>query len=157
MGSDQRSKVGVGQEELDIEEVAVGDRVAYAMHTGAYAEQQAVPSWLLVRLPEEMDFNAGAATMLQGMTAHFLVFGITRLNQGDTVLVHAGAGGMGLMLIQMLSRLGARVITTVSTAAKAELAQNAGADTVINYTNQDFEAEVKKATLDIARRLQPPI
>ncbi len=127
-------------------EVAVGDRVAYAMHTGTYTQRQSVPSWLLVRLPEQMDFNAGAATMLQGMTAHFLVFGITRLNPGDAVLVHAGAGGMGLMLIQMLKRVGTRVFTTVSTDAKAELAKGAGADTVINYTEQDFEEEVKKAT-----------
>ena len=129
-----------------VSEVTVGDRVAYAMHTGSYTERQTVPSWLLVRLPEQMSFDTGAATMLQGMTAHSLVFGITRLNPGDAVLVHAGAGGMGLMLIQMLHRLGARVFTTVSTDAKAELAKNAGADTVINYTQQDFEAEVKNAT-----------
>ena len=129
-----------------VSEVAVGDRVAYAMHTGTYAQQQSVPSWLLVRLPGNMEFSTGAATMLQGMTAHFLVFGITRLNPGDPVLVHAGAGGMGLMLIQILKRLGARVFTTVSTDAKAELAKGAGADTVINYTHQDFEDEVKKAT-----------
>ena len=115
-----------------VSEVTVGDRVAYAMHTGTYAERQTVPSWLLVRLPEQMSFDTGAATMLQGMTAHFLVFGITRLNPGDAVLVHAGAGGMGLMLIQMLHRLGTRVFTTVSTDVKAELAKNAGADTVIN-------------------------
>ncbi len=129
-----------------VSEVAVGDRVAYAMHTGTYAQQQAVPSWLLVPLPPEMDFAAGAATMLQGMTAHFLVFGITRLNPGDLVLVHAGAGGMGLMLIQMLRRLGTRVFTTVSTEANAKMAKDAGADTVINYTRQDFEEEIKKAT-----------
>ncbi len=129
-----------------VSEVAVGDRVAYAMHTGTYAQQQAVPSWLLVPLPPEMDFAAGAATLLQGMTAHFLVFGITRLNPGDSVLVHAGAGGMGLMLIQMLRRMGTRVFTTVSTEAKAELAKGAGADTVINYTRQDFEEEIMKAT-----------
>ena len=129
-----------------VSEVAVGDRVAYAMHTGTYAQQQAVPSWLLVRLPEDMEFSTGAATMLQAMTAHFLVFGITRLNPGDPVLVHAGAGGMGLMLIQMLKRLGTRVFTTVSTDAKAEIAREAGADTVINYTHQDFEDAVKKDT-----------
>ena len=129
-----------------VSEVAVGDRVAYAMHTGTYAEQQAVPSWLLVRLPEDMEFATGAATMLQAMTAHFLVFGITRLNPGDPVLVHAGAGGMGVMLIQMLKRIGARVFTTVSTEAKAEIAKGLGADTVINYTHQDFEDEVKTAT-----------
>jgi NADPH2:quinone reductase len=103
-----------------VDEVAVGDRVAYAMHTGSYAQQAVVPSWLLVRLPADMEFSTGAATMLQGMT--------------------------GLMLIQMLKRLGTRVFTTVSTDAKAELAKNAGADTVINYTQQDFAEEVKKAT-----------
>ncbi len=135
------SAVGEG-----VTEVAVGDRVAYAMHTGSYAQQAAVPSWLLVGLPPGMDFSTGAAAMLQGMTAHFLVFGITRLNPGDQVLVHAGAGGMGLLLIQMLKRLGAYVFTTVSTEAKAETAKEAGADAVIIYTQQDFEEEVKKAT-----------
>ena len=129
-----------------VTEVAVGDRVAYAMHTGSYAEQAAVPSWLLALLPPEMGFDTGAAAMLQGMTAHFLVFGITRLAKGDRALVHAGAGGMGLLLIQMLKRLGAVVYTTVSTDAKAQLAQDAGADQVIMYTQQDFEEEVKKAT-----------
>ena len=129
-----------------VSEVAVGDRVAYAMHTGSYAERHVVPSWLLVRLPEGMNFPTAAATMLQGMTAHFLVFGLTRLNPGDQVLVHAGAGGMGLWLIQLLKNLGAEVFTTVSTEAKAELAAGAGADHTIIYTQQDFEAEVKKVT-----------
>ena len=93
----------------------MGDRVAYAMHTGSYAEKQAVPSWLLVRIPDAMDFATGSASLLQGMTAHFLVFGVARLNPGDQVLVHAGAGGMGLLLIQLLKRLGVHVFTTVST------------------------------------------
>jgi NADPH2:quinone reductase len=129
-----------------VSEVTVGDRVAYAMHTGSYAEKHAVPSWLLVRIPEAMDFETAAATMLQGMTAHFLVFGITRLNPGDQVLVHAGAGGMGLWLIQLLKRLGVFVFTTVSTEAKAELASGAGADQTIIYTSQDFEDAIKSAT-----------
>jgi NADPH2:quinone reductase len=129
-----------------VTEVTVGDRVAYAMHTGSYAQQHAVPSWLLVRIPEEMDFDTAAATMLQGMTAHFLVFGLTRLNPGDQVLVHAGAGGMGLWLIQLLKRLGVFVFTTVSTEAKAELASGAGADQAIIYTSQDFEEAIKSAT-----------
>ena len=129
-----------------VTEVAVGDRVAYAMHTGTYAEQASVPSWLLVKLPSAMEFATGAAAMLQGMTAHFLVYGITSIKEGDAALVHAGAGGMGLILIQMLKRLGAEVYTTVSTDAKAQLAQDAGADQVILYTRQDFEEEIKKAT-----------
>ncbi len=135
------SAVGEG-----VTEVAVGDRVTYAMHTGTYAEKAVVPSWLLVQMPEETSFTTAAATMLQGMTAHFLVFGITQLNAGDRVLVHAGAGGMGLMLIQMLRKIGAEIFTTVSTEAKGETAREAGADHVINYTEQDFEAEVKKVT-----------
>ncbi|HAI08862.1 MAG TPA: NADPH:quinone reductase [Dehalococcoidia bacterium] len=129
-----------------VTEVAVGDRVAYAMHTGSYAQKAAVPSRLLVELPQSMDFATGSAAMLQGMTAHFLVFGITRLNPGDRALVHAGAGGMGLLLIQMLKRLGVQIFTTVSTDAKAQLAKYAGADNVILYTQQDFEEEIKKAT-----------
>ena len=129
-----------------VTEVTTGDRVVYAMHTGSYAERQAVPSWLLVRIPDAMGFDAGAASRLQGMTAHFLVFGITQLNPGDQVLVHAGAGGMGLLLIQLLKRLGVYVFTTVSTDAKANLAKQAGADQTILYTQQDFEEEIKKAT-----------
>ena len=129
-----------------VTEVAVGDRVAYAMHTGSYSEVHSVPSWLLVRIPDGMDFDAAAATMLQGMTAHFLVYGIAHLGSGDRVLVHAGAGGMGLWLIQLLKRLGVHVFTTVSTEEKAELAMGAGADHVINYTQQDFEAEIREAT-----------
>ena len=129
-----------------VTEVAVGDRVAYAMHTGSYSQYHAVPSWLLVRIPDGMSFADAAATMLQGMTAHFLVYGIAALNTGDRVLVHAGAGGMGLWLIQMLKNLGVHVFTTVSTEEKAELAKGAGADHAIIYTQQDFEAEIRAAT-----------
>lgn len=129
-----------------VTEVEVGDRVAYAMHTGSYAQEAAVPAWLLVPLPDDVDFDTAAATMLQAMTAHFLTFGITPINPGDRTLVHAGAGGVGLLLIQMLKRAGAYVFTTVSTEEKADLAREAGADSAILYTNQDFEAEVKKAT-----------
>ena len=129
-----------------VNEVVVGDRVAYAMHTGSYAERQAVPSWLLVRIPDAMDFATGAASLLQGMTAHLLVFGITRLSPGDKVLVHAGAGGMGLLLIQLLKRVGVHVFTTVSTEAKAEMAKQAGADQTILYTQHDFEEEIREAT-----------
>ena len=129
-----------------VSEVATGDRVAYAMCTGSYAEEAVVPSWLLVPLPEQMEFSTGAATMLQAMTAHFLTFGITQLHSGDRVLVHAGAGGVGLLLIQMLKRIGAQVLATVSTEAKADLAREAGADSVILYTQQDFEQEIQKST-----------
>ena len=129
-----------------VTEVAVGDRVAYAMHTGSYAEQQAVPAGLLVRLPDAVDFETGAATLLQCMTAHFLVHDIMPLRAGDRALVHAGAGGMGLLLIQMLKRLGVSVYTTVSTTEKAELAAGAGADDVILYTQQDFEDEIRRLT-----------
>ena len=122
-----------------VTEVAVGDHVAYAMHTGTYSQVHSVPSWLLVGIPDGMEFATAAATMLQGMTAHFLVYGIAHLGEGDRVLVHAGAGGMGLWLIQMLKRLGVYVHTTVSTEEKAELAKGAGADHTIIYTQQDFE------------------
>ena len=129
-----------------VTEVSVGDRVAYAMHTGSYAEQQAVPAWLLVRIPDDMDFETGAATLLQCMTAHFLVNDIAPLQAGQSALVHAGAGGMGLLLIQMLKRLGLHVYTTVSTGEKAEMARGAGADDVILYTQQDFEEEINRMT-----------
>ena len=129
-----------------VTEVAVGDRVAYAMHTGSYSQEAVVPSWLLVRLPDGVEFATGAATMLQAMTAHFLTFGITRLNPGDSALVHAGAGGVGLLLIQMLKKVGLHVFTTVSTGDKAQLARDAGADVTINYTEADFAEEVSKAT-----------
>ena len=129
-----------------VTEVVVGDRVAYAMHTGTYSQYHAVPSWLLVRISDGMSFADAAATMLQGMTAHFLVYGIAHLGAGDRVLVHAGAGGMGLWLIQMLKNIGVEVFTTVSTEEKAELAQGAGADHAIIYTQQDFEAVIRDAT-----------
>ena len=127
-----------------VTEVAMGDHVAYAMHTGTYSQVHSVPSWLLVGIPDGMEFATAAATMLQGMTAHFLVYGIAHLGEGDRVLVHAGAGGMGLWLIQMLKRLGVYVHTTVSTEEKAELAKGAGADHTIIYTQQDFEDEIRK-------------
>ena len=130
----------------NVTEVSVGDRVGYAMYTGSYAQQAVVPSRLLVPLPENMGFEVGAATLLQAMTAHFLTFGITRVNPGDRVLVHAGAGGVGLLLIQMLRKVGAHIFTTVSTADKAHLAADAGADEAILYTESDFEEEIARAT-----------
>ena len=131
---------------VNVTEVSVGDRVGYAMYTGSYAEEAVVPSNLLVPLADSIDFATGAATLLQAMTAHFLTFGITQVNPGDRVLVHAGAGGVGLLLIQMLRKVGAQIFSTVSTAEKGELAKEAGADAVILYTQEDFEEEINRAT-----------
>lgn len=129
-----------------VEEVRVGDRVAYAGAIGAYAQQAVVPAARLVPLPDAVDFATGAAAMLQGMTAHYLVHGSYQLKMGDTALIHAAAGGVGLLLVQMASQRGARVIATVSTAEKETLARQAGAHEVIRYTEQDFEVEVKRLT-----------
>lgn len=129
-----------------VHEVKVGDRVAYAGALGAYAQQAAVPAARLVPLPAEIDFETGAAAMLQGMTAHYLVHGSFPLKEGDTALVHAAAGGVGLLLVQMARQRGARVIATVSTADKEALVRQAGAHEVVRYTEQDFEAEVKRLT-----------
>src|SRR5689334_19212087 len=129
-----------------VTEVKVGDRVAYAMHPGAYAEYAVVPSAKLVRIPKGVTAQQAAATMLQGMTAHYLVTSTYPLKAGDTALIHAAAGGVGLLLIQLARRVGARAIGTVSTEAKAALAREAGADEVIRYTEQDFEAETRRLT-----------
>lgn len=129
-----------------VTEVAVGDRVAYAMHPGAYAEYATVPAWKLVNVPTGVTSEQAAATMLQGMTAHYLVTSTYALKAGDTALIHAAAGGVGLLLIQLAKHLGARAIGTVSTAAKAELARAAGADEVILYSEQDFESETRRLT-----------
>jgi NADPH2:quinone reductase len=126
--------------------VAVGDRVAYAMVLGAFAEYVKVPAWRLARLPGTVSFEAGAAVMLQGMTAHYLTTDTFPIRPGHTALVHAAAGGAGLMLTQVATLRGAKVIATVGTEAKAELARKAGAQEVILYTSQDFEAEVKRIT-----------
>jgi len=130
----------------NVSEVKVGDRVAYTGVTGAYAAYAIVPSARLVKLPEGTDARTGAAAMLQGMTAHYLAHSTYPLKASDTALVHAAAGGVGLLLVQMAKRGGARVFGTVSTEAKAKLAKEAGADEVIRYTEQDFEAEVKRLT-----------
>ena len=130
----------------DVTEVAVGDRVAYAMARGSYAEHAVVPAAALVKLPETVTFQQGAAAMLQGMTAHYLTHSTYPLKRGDTCLVHAAAGGAGLMIVQMAKALGARVIGTVSTEAKARIAHENGADETIRYTEQDFEEEVKRLT-----------
>jgi NADPH2:quinone reductase len=131
-----------------VTEVALGDRVAYAMARGSYAEYAVVPSWQLVKTPAGIDSHVAAAAMLQGMTAHYLTHSVYPLKPGDTALLHAAAGGAGLLIVQMAKMLGARVIGTVSTEAKAELAKAAGADEIVFYTRQDFETEVKRLTQD---------
>ncbi len=129
-----------------VTEVAAGDRVAYASSIGSYAGLAVVPAWKLVGLPKSVDAKTAAALMLQGMTAHYLAHSTYRLKTGDSCLVHAAAGGVGLLLVQIAKRRGARVIGTVSTPAKAELAREAGADEVILYTERDFEAETRRIT-----------
>lgn len=123
-----------------------GDSVASAGVLGSYAEYALVPAAQLVKVPAGVTPEQAAAVMLQGMTAHYLAYSTYPLKAGETALIHAGAGGVGLLLTQMAHRVGARVITTVSTAEKAELSREAGAAEVILYTEQDFVAEVKRVT-----------
>lgn len=123
-----------------------GDAVASTAVIGSYAEYALVPAAQLVKVPDGLNLEHAAAVLLQGMTAHYLTRSTYPLKAGETALVHAGAGGVGLLLTQMAAHLGARVITTVSTRAKAELSREAGASDVILYTEQDFEAEVKRLT-----------
>jgi len=123
-----------------------GDQVASVAVIGSYAEYALVPAAQLVKIPDGLSLEHAAAAMLQGMTAHYLAFSTYPLKKGDTALVHAGAGGVGLLLTQIAARIGARVITTVSTKEKAELSREAGASDVILYTEQDFVAEVKRLT-----------
>jgi NADPH2:quinone reductase len=126
--------------------VRVGDRVAWTGVPGSYATHNVVPADRLVTLPAGVDARSGAAAMLQGMTAHYLAHSTYQLKPGDACLVHAAAGGVGLLLCQMARRAGARVIGTVSTEDKAKLAREAGAHDVILYTREDFEAEVLRLT-----------
>ncbi len=123
-----------------------GDLVASVAVLGSYAEYALVPAAQLVKVPAGLSPEKAAAAMLQGMTAHYLAYSTYSLKAGETALVHAGAGGVGLLLTQIATRLGARVITTVSSEAKAELSREAGASDVINYAEQDFETEVKRLT-----------
>jgi NADPH:quinone reductase len=123
-----------------------GDAVASTSFMGSYAEYALVPAAQLVKIPQAVSMECAAAAMLQGMTAHYLSHSTWPLKAGETALVHAGAGGVGLLLTQMAVQLGARVITTVSTEAKAELSREAGASETILYTEQDFETEVKRLT-----------
>ncbi len=129
-----------------VAEVKVGDEVTYCTAPGAYAELALVPSWRLIKRPTGVDAKAGAAAILQGMTAHYLCHSTYAVKKGDRVIIRAGAGGMGLLLTQMVKRLGGYVFSTVSTEEKAELSKQAGADQVILYTKQDFAEEVKKTT-----------
>jgi NADPH2:quinone reductase len=123
-----------------------GDRVAYTSVLGSYAEYAAVPASRLVKIPDELDFEQAAAAMLQGMTAHYLVHSSYPLKKGETALIHAAAGGVGLLLVQMAKQIGARVIATAGTDEKAQLARDAGADECIVYTKADFEPETRRLT-----------
>jgi NADPH:quinone reductase len=124
----------------------VGQRVAYSMARGAYAEYAAVPAKLIVPLPDAVSFDDGAAIMLQGMTAHYLLHSTFPLKSGQTCLIHAAAGGTGLLLLQIAKLLGATIIGTASTEDKAQLAKETGADHVVVYSEADFVSEVKELT-----------
>jgi NADPH:quinone reductase len=129
-----------------VTDVQPGDRVAYAMQRGSYAEYAVVPAAVLVKLPASVDFNTAAAAMLQGMTAHYLTHSSFPLKPGDKCLIHAAAGGAGRLAVQMAKMLGATVYGTAGTDEKAAIARSAGADEVIVYTRQDFAEEVKRLT-----------
>jgi len=130
----------------DVKGIAVGDRVAYTTVLGSYAEYAAVPADRLVKIPAGINEREAAAAMLQGMTAHYLSHDTHPLKKGESALIHAAAGGVGLLLVQMAHNIGARIIATVSTEDKAKLARAAGADEIILYTQSDFEAETKRLT-----------
>jgi NADPH:quinone reductase len=127
----------------DVKNVAVGDRVAYALARGSYAEYAVVPAWQLIKIPASVDFNTAAAVILQGMTAHYLTHSTYPLKPGDTCLIHAAAGGTGQMVVQMAKMLGAHVIGTVGDEEKAKQAKDAGVDEVIIYTKEDFSVKAK--------------
>jgi NADPH2:quinone reductase len=130
----------------EVTDFSPGDRVAWAMVPGSYAERALIPAASLVKIPDGVPTRVAAAAMLQGMTAHYLACSTCPLKSGDTCLVHAAAGGVGLLLTQIAKMRGARVFGTVSTPAKAARSKEAGADATIDYTKQDFEAEVKRLT-----------
>ena len=130
----------------EVTNVQPGDRVAYTGGLGSYAEYAAVPANRLIKIPDELDFDQAAAAMLQGMTAHYLLYSTYQLKQGETSLIHAAAGGVGLLLVQMAKNIGARVIATAGTQEKAQLARDAGADECIIYTEADFETETQRLT-----------
>jgi NADPH2:quinone reductase len=130
----------------DVKSVKKGDRVAWTGLMGGYAEYAAIPAHRLVTIPAGVSDQQAAAAMLQGMTAHYLCHDTYQLKRGETALVHAAAGGVGLLLVQMAHQIGARVLATVSTEQKAKLAREAGADEIIFYTKSDFESETKRLT-----------
>ena len=130
----------------EVTNVQRGDRVAYTSALGSYAQYAAVPAGRLVKIPDELDFEQAAAAMLQGMTAHYLLYSTYPLKKDETALIHAAAGGVGLLLVQMAKRIGARVIATAGTQEKAQLARDAGADECIVYTEADFETETQRLT-----------
>lgn len=129
-----------------VTEVKPGDRVAYTKDIGSYAEYNVVKAAHLIPLPDDMSFEAGAAFPLQGITAHYLLHDYYHIKAGDWVLMHAAAGGVGLLVVQWLKKIGARIIGTVSSEKKAELAREAGAHEIINYKDEDFVAKVRSIT-----------
>jgi NADPH2:quinone reductase len=129
-----------------VSDFAVGDRVTWNGTRGTYAEFACAPAEVLLKIPAGISFLQAAAVLLQGLTAHYLSHDTHAIQAGETVLIHAGAGGVGLLLTQMAKRLGARVLTTVSTEQKAELSRGAGADKVVLYTIDSFVEEVKRQT-----------
>jgi NADPH2:quinone reductase len=130
----------------EVTNVKVGDRVSYTGVPGSYAQYAAVPSVRLVHIPDDVSFDLAAAVMLQGMTAHYLLNSTYKLQSGEVALIHAAAGGVGLLLVQLAKRAGARVIATAGSPDKTELAREAGADECINYNVQDFEVETRRLT-----------
>ena len=130
----------------EVTTLRAGDRVAYSSRLGSYAEYAAVPADRLVKIPDELDFEQAAAAMLQGMTAHYLLYSSYPLQKDQTALIHAAAGGVGLLLVQMAKTIGGRVIATAGTPEKAQLARDAGADECIVYTEANFETETKRLT-----------
>ena len=130
----------------DVTTVRPGDRVAYTGAIGSYAEYATVPADRLVKIPDGLDFEHAAAAMLQGMTAHYLCYSTYKLQPGESALVHAAAGGVGALLVQMCKGIGARIIATAGTHEKAQIAREAGADHCIVYTEEDFETETKRLT-----------
>lgn len=140
-GAGTVEQVGAG-----VDRFLPGDNVAFCLGIGGYAEYAVVPAWKTVRLPEGISAEAGVTAMCQGMTAHYLVTDSFPLRPGQWALVHAAAGGVGLLLVQMCRHIGAHVVGTVSTQAKAELARRAGADVVVRYPEEDFVARVREVT-----------